>query len=92
MGLWKGDDIPNGGLFGHQHNEPVKSQGNAAVGRGAKVKGFQKKTELNSFPKSGTLKRPRALPFFPFRMYTVSLSYGDGAGSGLWAIAAVITL
>jgi hypothetical protein len=40
LGLWKGDDIPDGGLSGHEHNKPVKSKGNTAMGWGAEIKGL----------------------------------------------------
>lgn len=44
--LGEGDDIPDGGLIGQQHAEPVQSESDAAVRGRSHVKGIQQIPEL----------------------------------------------
>src|SRR6266852_4134529 len=44
-GLWKRDDIAQRFAARHQHYDAIKSEGDAAVGRGAVAEGLQKKPE-----------------------------------------------
>lgn len=46
LSLWEGNNIPDGVDATHKHYQSVKSQGNAAVGRGAVLQGLQHEAKL----------------------------------------------